>query len=147
MLSQEQMAQYDRDGYVLVSGLIPEETIANAEAAMWSVLGMDRDDPASWSPLPDDSDGVTTVASQGVIEHFGVQDPALMACCTPAFHDVQSQLAGKNADAFHCPKPQPEATWARSVFPVRIAGIITAGTPMANIDRSTSFRGHSASRP
>ena len=25
MLSQEQLAQYDRDGYVLVSGLIPEE--------------------------------------------------------------------------------------------------------------------------
>ena len=39
MLSQEQLTQYDRDGYVLVSGLIPEETIANAEAAMWSVLG------------------------------------------------------------------------------------------------------------
>ena len=98
MLSQEQMAQYDRDGYVLVSGLIPEETIANAEAAMWSVLGMDRDNPASWSPLPDDTDGVTTTVSQGVIEHFGVQDPALLACCTPAFYEVQSQLARENAE-------------------------------------------------
>ena len=118
MLSQEQLAQYDRDGYVLVSGLIPEETIANAEAAMWSVLGMDRDDPASWSPLPDDTDGVTTTVSVGVIEHFGVQDPALLACCTPAFYEVQSQLARENADAFHCEKPQPEAMWTRSVFPV-----------------------------
>ena len=118
MLSQEQLAQYDRDGYVLVSGLIPEETIANAEAAMWSVLGMDRDDPASWSPLPDDIDGVTTTVSQGVIEHFGVQDPALLACCTPAFYEVQSQLVRENAEAFHCQKPQPEAVWTRSVFPV-----------------------------
>ena len=118
MLSQEKLAQYDRDGYVLVSGLIPEETIADAEAAIWSVLGMDREDPASWSPLPDDTDGVTTTVSQGVIEHFGVQDPALLACCTPAFYEVQSQLARENADAFHCEKPQPEAVWTRSVFPV-----------------------------
>ena len=118
MLSQEQLAQYDRDGYVLVSGLIPEETIANAEVAMWSVLGMDRDDPASWSPLPDETDGVNTIARQGVIEHFGVRDPALLACCTPAFYEAQSQLVRENADAFHCQKPQPEAVWARSVFPV-----------------------------
>lgn len=118
MLSQEQMAHYDRDGFVLAPGLIPEDTLADAEAAMWSVLVMDRDDRASWSPLPDDSEGVTTVASQGVIEHFGLQDPALMACYTPAFDDVQSQLAGRNADAFHCPKPRPEAVWTRSVFPV-----------------------------
>ena len=40
MLSPEQLAQYGQDGYVLVSGLIPEETLANAEATMWSVLGM-----------------------------------------------------------------------------------------------------------
>ena len=118
MLSQEQLTQYDRDGYVLVSGLIPEETIANAEAAMWSVLGVDRDDPALWSPLPDETDGVKTIVSQGVVEHFGVQDPALLACCTPAFYEVQSQLARENAGAFHCQKPQPEGIWARSVFPV-----------------------------
>ena len=118
MLSQAQIAQYDRDGYVMVSGLIPETTIARAEQAMWSVLGMDRDDPASWSPLPCDSDGVTTVASQGVVEHFGLKDPELLACCTPAFYDVQSQLARKNEAAFRCQRPQPEAVWARSVFPV-----------------------------
>ena len=118
MLSQAQLAQYDRDGYVMVSGLIPEETIANAETAMWSVLGMDRDDPASWTPLPDNADGVTTVASQGVVEHFGLKDPELLACCTPAFYDVQSQLARKNEAAFRCQRPQPEAVWTRSVFPV-----------------------------
>ena len=99
MLSQEQLAQYARDGYVLVSGLIPKETIANAEAAMWSVLDMDPGDPASWSPLPDETDGLTTNDSQGVIEHFGLQDPALLACCTPAFYEVQDQLAQKNPGA------------------------------------------------
>ncbi|HIG55350.1 MAG TPA: hypothetical protein EYQ18_15515 [Candidatus Handelsmanbacteria bacterium] len=118
MLSQEQLAQYARDGYVLVSGLIPKETIANAEAAMWSVLDMDPGDPASWSPFPDETDGLTTNASQGVIEHFGLQDPALLACCTPAFYEVQNQLAQENSGAFHCQNPQPEAVWTRSVFPV-----------------------------
>ena len=53
MLTQEQLARYRLDGYVLVSGLISEETIANAEAAMWFTLGMNRDDPTSWSPFPE----------------------------------------------------------------------------------------------
>ncbi len=58
-----------------------------------------------------------TAVSQGVIEHFGLQS-ALLACCTPAFYDVQSQLARRNPEAFHCRKPQPEAVWTQSVFPV-----------------------------
>ena len=140
MLSQEQLTQYDRDGYVLVSGLIPEETIANAEAAMWSVLGVDRDDPASWSPLPDETDGVKTIVSQGVIEHFGVQDPALLACCTPAFYEVQSQLARENAGAFHC-----QESGHAVYFRFRKTGIIAMGTSMVGIDLSMSFPGHSAS--
>ena len=85
MLTQEQLAQYRLDGYVLVSGLISEETIANAEAAMWFTLGMNRDDPTSWSPFPEETDGLTTNVNLGLIEHFGLQTPALLACCTPAF--------------------------------------------------------------
>ena len=102
MLTQEQLAQYRLDGYVLVSGLISEETIANAEAAMWFTLGMNRDDPTSWSPFPEETDGLTTNVNLGLIEHFGLQTPALLACCTPAFYEVQDQLAQKNSGAFHC---------------------------------------------
>ena len=40
MLSPEQLVQYGQGGYVLVSGLIPEETLVNVKAAMWFVLGM-----------------------------------------------------------------------------------------------------------
>jgi len=118
MLTQEQLAQYRLDGYVLVSGLISEETIANAEAAMWFTLGMNRDDPTSWSPFPEETDGLTTNVNLGLIEHFGLQTPALLACCTPAFYEVQDQLTQKNPGAFHCQNPQPEAVWTRSVFPV-----------------------------
>ena len=80
MLSSEQLAQYGQDGYLLVSGLIPEETLANAEATMWSVLGMDRGDPTSWSPLPEKADGLITNTKRGLIEHFGLQFPELLAC-------------------------------------------------------------------
>ena len=72
MLSPEQLAQYGQDGYVLVSGLIPEETLANAEATMWPVLGMDRDDPTSWSPFSEKADGLATNTNRGLIEHFGL---------------------------------------------------------------------------
>ena len=58
MLSQAQKDQYARDGYVLISGLIPEETIDRAEVPMWSALGMDPEDSATWSSLPKSSDGV-----------------------------------------------------------------------------------------
>jgi hypothetical protein len=118
MLSDKQKDRYTRDGYVLLSGLIPEETIAKAESAMWSVLGMEPDDPASWSPLPDSSDRVRVKARHGVIEHYGVKHPDLMACRTPAFYDMQNRLAQENSDAFHCQKPQPVAAWTLSVFPV-----------------------------
>ena len=40
MLSPEQLVQYGQGGYVLVSGLIPEETLVNVKVAIWFVLGM-----------------------------------------------------------------------------------------------------------
>ena len=118
MLSSEQLAQYDQDGCLLVSGLIPEDTLANAEATMWSVLGMDRDDPTSWSPLPEKADGLITNFNRGLVEHFGLQSPELLACCTSAFYKVQEQLAQKNPGAFHCQNSQAEAIWTLSVFPI-----------------------------
>ena len=72
MLSSKQLAQYDQDRCLLVSGLIPEDTLANAEATMWSVLGMDRNDPTSWSPLPEEADGLITNTNRGLVEHFGL---------------------------------------------------------------------------
>ena len=72
MLSSKQLAQYNQDGCLLVSGLIPEDTLANAEATMWSVLGMDRNDPTSWSPLPEEADWLITNTNRGLVEHFGL---------------------------------------------------------------------------
>ena len=118
MLSSKQLAQYDQDGCLLVSGLIPEDTLANAEATVWSVLGMDQNDPTSWPPLPEKADGLITNTNRGLVEHFGLQSPELLACCTSAFYKVQEQLAQKNLGAFHCQNSQAEAIWTLSVFPI-----------------------------
>ena len=103
---------------MLVSGLIPEDTLANAEATMWSVLGMDRNDPTSCSLLPEKADGLITNTNRGLVEHFGLQSPELLACCTFAFYKVQELLAQKNLGAFHCQNSQSEAIWTLSVFPI-----------------------------
>jgi hypothetical protein len=46
--TSEQQAAFDRDGFLLVSGLIPEAIAANAESALWRSLGADPKDPSTW---------------------------------------------------------------------------------------------------
>ena len=45
-ISEAQIEQYNRDGYLLVSGLISEDIAAKAEAAMWRCAGIDSNNPA-----------------------------------------------------------------------------------------------------
>ena len=49
ILSDEQVGQFDREGYLLVSGLIPEETCLRAEMAMWRCMGASPDSHESWT--------------------------------------------------------------------------------------------------
>ena len=50
-LSSEQIRQYRRDGYLLVSGLIPDELVRGAYAGMWESLGADPGAPGTWAIL------------------------------------------------------------------------------------------------
>ena len=51
-ISEAQIEQYNRDGYLLVSGLIPEDIAAKAEAAMWRCAGIDSNNPpSSWDDV------------------------------------------------------------------------------------------------
>ncbi|MCZ6679316.1 MAG: phytanoyl-CoA dioxygenase family protein [Candidatus Poribacteria bacterium] len=122
ILSPQQLAQYDEDGYLLVSGLIPETTVAKAEAGMWSLLDMRPDAPASWKHIPEPPENsllnVEATPDASLIEHFGVQDADLLACCTPEYLSVMDQLVKANPEAFHCQKRHPEAIWTRNVFPI-----------------------------
>ncbi|MCZ6635079.1 MAG: hypothetical protein O7G87_16905 [bacterium] len=47
VLTDDQRAQYEKDGYLLVSGLIPDGVSERAEVAMWKLMGMDPEDPST----------------------------------------------------------------------------------------------------
>ncbi len=47
MLSKQQLTQFEEEGYLLLSDLIPQETVTKAEAAMWSMMGMAVDNSDS----------------------------------------------------------------------------------------------------
>jgi len=99
MLSSEQEQSYERDGFLLVSGLIPEEVSAAAEAAMWRLLGARAEDPATWADLP-----------RG---HQTWESPELLACYTPWYLAAAARLAGDEPDSFR----PPRRAYAINVFP------------------------------
>ncbi len=76
-LSQAQIREYVETGYLLVSGLIPEDVSARAEDAMWRNLDMDPDDPTTW-------------ATPG--EYTRGDDPDMLALYTPEFLTTAAQL-------------------------------------------------------
>jgi ectoine hydroxylase-related dioxygenase (phytanoyl-CoA dioxygenase family) len=120
MLTAEQRRAYDEQGYLLVSELIPPETAAAAEAAMWRLIGASPDDPASWSELP-----------RG---HASFENPELVACYTPEYRSVAALLAGDDPAIFQAPR----RGYAINVFP-------QAGSwvwPRPHIDHAIKEHGH-----
>ncbi len=76
-LSENVVSQYHRDGFLLGSGLITESVARRAEATMWEVMGMDRDDPASWAKENEDAVSSTIQAGfkpqESQFQYFGNQ--------------------------------------------------------------------------
>ena len=71
-LTDEQIASYRQNGYLLASGLIPDGVSARAEAAMWRLMRMDPGDPATWSRVPESAEsrvlvGVTTMMTSHLL--------------------------------------------------------------------------------
>jgi Phytanoyl-CoA dioxygenase (PhyH) len=52
LLTATQSAAFDRDGFLLMPGLIPDEIAAKAEAAVWRSLDADPADPSTWEGKP-----------------------------------------------------------------------------------------------
>ena len=98
-LTIEQEQEYREQGYLLVSGLIPEAVAAEAAAAMWRVLEADPGDPASWEG-----------AGKG---HQSYDDAQLVACYTPEMVAAAARLAGDDPASFHPPK----RAYAINIFP------------------------------
>ena len=101
VLTQEQVASYIENGYVLVSGLIPTDLAQRAEEAMWRCMGIDRDDPTSWK---DRTAG-----------HAGYEDADLTAVYTDALLTAAWQLSegGLDRSTFRAPK----SGYAINTFP------------------------------
>jgi phytanoyl-CoA dioxygenase PhyH len=52
VLSAEDRAFWEENGYVIVRNAVPLENCKAAEKAVWEFLGMDPNDPESWYPDP-----------------------------------------------------------------------------------------------
>ena len=99
MLTAEQQDSYETNGYLLISGLIPDEIAERAEAAMWRCIGADPADPSTW-----------TVSKN----HQTFESPELVACYTPEFLHAAAALAGEEGAGFR----PPARGYAINVFPV-----------------------------
>ncbi|MBI3449737.1 MAG: phytanoyl-CoA dioxygenase family protein [Acidobacteria bacterium] len=88
-LSDGQIRSYRRDGYLLVSGLIPENLVSAAEAAMWQLLGADPRAPETWAAL-------------GPGSHV-IRDGRMAATYTDAMLAAAAQLAEDDVAGFRSP--------------------------------------------
>jgi hypothetical protein len=121
ILSSSQRADYDRDGFLLVSGLIPAEMAAAAEEAMWDALSIDRKDPSTWN------------GAGG--QHRSIPDPRLTAVYTDDFLRAAAELSGDEDPSLFTKR---DAAYAINVFP-------QAGPwqwPKPHIDHAIKEHGH-----
>ena len=110
MLSKQQLTQFEEEGYLLLSGLIPQETVTKAEAAMWQMMGMEADDPNSWGHFkrqPLAGFYMEQLSNGNRIELFGVTHLDVLACCTPDYLTVLNQLASQYPEIPHCKDHRP----------------------------------------
>ncbi len=98
ILTAEQRAAFDRDGFLLVSGLIPDAIAARAEAAIWEKLEADPSDPVTWEGKPVGS---------------GHSSPDVTAIFTPEM----AQLVDALCDEVHPGWQQPTSAFALNIFP------------------------------
>ena len=117
MLTEDQVDQYHRDGFLLASELISETVARGGEDAMWEVMEMDRDDPETWDHFSDEAISSTVQAGftpqSGLFQFFGNQHPHLLACYTPEMMGAMAQLTGENGNFFE----PPGGTLLQNVFP------------------------------
>jgi hypothetical protein len=101
-LSDHQISSYEQEGYLLASGLIPDEVSAKAEAAMWKLMEMDPGNSTTWSRVPESADEYSE--DRGVVIFNGNQDSDLMACATEDYLTAVAQLLGEPIGSLHPPE-------------------------------------------
>lgn len=99
VLTEAQERLYHEQGYLLVSGLIPDAVSAAAEAAMWRSLGADPDDRSTWP-----------TAAQ-----FNLHEPAELSACYN--QDILAAAAQLSGEPFDSSFAAPQKGFAINVFP------------------------------
>lgn len=99
MLSEAQARAYDEQGYLLASGLIPDPIATEAEASMWRLLDARPDEPSAWAYVPPG--------------HRVYDEPALVACYTPALLEAAARLAEDDPATIRA----PTRAYAINLFP------------------------------
>ncbi|MDF5753511.1 phytanoyl-CoA dioxygenase [Spongiactinospora sp. TRM90649] len=81
LLTDEQVEEFVQDGFVKVEGAFPKDLAAEACGLLWEQLGMDPDDPATWTRE---------------VVRLGLQDaePFVRSANTPELHAAFDQLVG-----------------------------------------------------
>ena len=98
LLSSNQVDQYNQEGYLLMSGLIPNLISVKAEQEMWRCSDVKADEPETWT-------NGTTAANY--------LNDDIVACYTNEFITVAAQLAGDDPATYS----KPEEAYSLNVFP------------------------------
>ncbi len=106
-LTQVQREQFIQDGFVQVSGLIPEEVVATTREKLLAALAIDPQDPQTWA-------GKNLSSDHAVIQ---ITTP----CRTPAVELVAEELVGPYFLPEYCHSPYLES---RGVTPAIMRGYI-----------------------
>ena len=121
-LRKDQLLQYEREGYLLVSGLISYDISLRAEKAMWRLMGMDPNDPVTWEHKPDLAAQFQPMSGLSVLN--GIQDPDIMFCVTPEYLKATAELLGE--ESVH----PPESAHMQNRVPIKTQWSL----PRAHID-------------
>ncbi len=88
LLSSNQVDQYNQEGYLLMSGLIPNSISVKAEQEMWHCSDVKADEPETWT--------------NGTIAANYLNDD-IVACYTDEFITVAAPLAGDDTATYSKP--------------------------------------------
>ena len=94
LLTQDQIDTYERDGYLLASGLVPAELAARADAFLLKLM----DSP-----------------KLNKLGHFSHDDPCLVECFTPDLIAAAAKLASEEVSTF----PPPSQVYIIPTFPTQ----------------------------
>lgn len=100
LMTDEQKKQFREDGYLVASGLVPEEVARKGEDAMWAALEMDRDDPETWSRV---SAHAINKRNRAMPQNRRSDKPNILACYTDDILTALSELTGVDRSEVKAP--------------------------------------------